>query len=174
MFDSIRRWFLLKKIKEVGHTSKLTGRNHVNPALKIAILFDGTLEEDRKTIHRLKKKLSTGDRQVSTLAFVNNKLPLDNVDYAAYNLKDVNWYGMPYGEKTETFINTEYDVMLAFIKTMEPHFEFIFATCKSKILIGPSVRSGEKYFHHITETNTHADLQKIVDDVLTTVAKVTI
>jgi hypothetical protein len=173
MIGRIRRWFLMQKIKEVAVPAKKSVRQTLNPALKIAILFDGTSEEDRKTIHKFKKQLSTGGRQIVSLAFINNKLPLDNVDYQAYNLRDVNWFGMPSGEKTNAFIQSEFDVILAFIRNMQPHFEYIFATSHSRMIIGPAVKGAEHYFHHITDTRTDTGLEVIISDIIKCVSKVT-
>lgn len=173
MIGRIRRWFLMQKIKEVVVPVKKSVRQTINPALKIAVLFDGTSEEDRKTIHKFKKQLSTGDRQVVSLAFVNNKLPLDNVDYQAYNLRDVNWFGMPASEKINAFIQSEFDVLLALIRNMEPHFEYIFATSHARLIIGPSVKGAEQYFHHITDTRTDAGLEQIIRDIMNCVGKIT-
>ena len=112
MIEKIKRWFFDKELN-VQLKNNGAVRNGVNAAASIGILFDGTLEADRKTVHKFKKQLNpSGAKQIKSLAFIQNKLPLDNIDYNAYNEKDVKWYGVPFGEKVEEFIQYNFDILI--------------------------------------------------------------
>jgi hypothetical protein len=54
-------------------------------------------------------------RSIKSLAFIDNALPFDNVDYAMHTIKkNINWYGVPFGEKVEEFIRKKFDLLISF------------------------------------------------------------
>jgi hypothetical protein len=109
MIDKIKAWFFYRDFRVDGLTNKDQNAG-LNSEQNIAVLFDGTSEEDRKKVHRFKKKLNPdGKKNIKSLAFIDNALPLDNVDYAAYNKKNIKWYGVPFGAKVEEFIQEKSD-----------------------------------------------------------------
>lgn len=172
MWQSIQRWMFDSELKKRGLPVKSTARHSVNQALRIGILFDGTDENDRKIIHKFKKQLTASGKEVRSLAFINNKLPLDNVDYNAYNLRDVNWYGIPTGDKVTQFIEKEFDVLIPVIHRMTLHFEYIIAAAKARLIIGPAVSHAERYFNLISEQNNDDNLENIIQELLSNVSKV--
>lgn len=166
MFEKIKQWFFYRDFKKNARSQAQEQRG-INPLQSICILFDGTSEDERKIVHKFKKSIS-GDngREIRSLAFIDNALPLDNIDYNAYNLKNITWTGKPFGEKIEEFINYKFDLMIILTKKMLPHFEYIVAHAQSKFLIGPSIDHAEKYFNITVDSaeneTTDDQLKKII------------
>lgn len=129
----------------------------------VIILFNGTREEDRKTVHRFKKKLTaSGASSVKSLAYIDNKLPLDNVDYAAYNKKNINWYGVPSGEKAEAFMQSPADILIVLCPEMLPHYEYIIAHSQAQFIIGPDISNSTTYFNLTVQHPTSDNLEDMV------------
>ncbi len=174
MIESIKRWFFNKDLNTRIATKSII-KDSVNTAAAIGIIFDGTSEDDRKIVHKFKKRLNpNGSKQIKSLAFIKNKLPLDNVDYNAYNQKDVKWYGVPFGEKVEEFINTNFDILIVLCEKMRPHFEFIIAHSKTKFIIGPNIDKSQQYFTFIIDSKDTAGLQSLIDKMIVSIDKIAI
>ncbi len=174
MIESIKRWFFNKDLN-LGLIAKKQIKDSINEAYTIGIIFDGTSEDDRKTVHKFKKQLNPkGNKEVKSLAFIQNKLPLDNIDYNAYNQKNVKWYGLPFGDKVEGFINSNFDILIVLCERMLPHFEFIIAHSKSNFIIGPNIEKSEQYFTFIIDIKDSIGLQTFIDRVIVSIDKIAI
>jgi hypothetical protein len=174
MIDRIKRWFFDKDLTAL-HVVKKDVKNGVNVAASIGILFDGTLEADRKTVHKFKKQLNpNGAKQIKSLAFIHNKLPLDNVDYNAYNHKDIKWYGVPFGEKVEEFIQNNFDILIVLCEKMRPHFEFIIAQSKATFIIGLNIDKSEQYFTFMVDHDDSVGLQSLINKIIVGIDKIAV
>jgi hypothetical protein len=166
MFKSIRKWLFYKAFTK-RDKKRIAPGSAVNPVRNVCILFDGTDENQRKIVHQFKKTIAVeGRSEVKSLAFVNNRLPLDNVDYAAYNLKHVNWYGIPSGEKVEAFIKFNYDMMIVLCKKMLPHYEYIIAHSEARFFVGPAITRAEQYFDLIVDLPKSGDTNELIKNVI--------
>lgn len=174
MIDKIKRWFFEKDLN-AQHKHKGSIKNGVNAGASIGILFDGTSEADRKSVHKLKKRLNpSGAKQIKSLAFIQNKLPLDNVDYNAYNQKDLKWYGVPFGEKVEEFLQSNFDILIVLCEKMRPHFEFIIAQSKANFIIGPHIDRSEQYFTFIVDNSDSVGIQTLIDKIIISIDKIAV
>ncbi len=174
MIERIKRWFFEKDLN-AQIIAKKNIKNEVNTAAVIGIIFDGTSEDDRKIVHKFKKQLNpSGNKQVKSLAFIQNKLPLDNVDYNAYNQKEVKWYGVPFGEKVEEFIQTNFDILIVLCEKMRPHFEFIIAKSQTTFVIGPNIERSEKYFTFIVDSKESKGLQNLIEKIIVGIEKIAV
>jgi hypothetical protein len=173
MIDRIKNWLFYREFdtpKHVKHTSV-----SINPVSSICILFDGTNEDDRKKVHQLKKTLNlSGKRNIKSLAFIDNSLPLDNIDYAAYNQKNVKWYGIPFGEKVEEFIHFNFDILIVLCKKMLPHYEYIIAHSEAKFIMGTALIKAEKYFNLMVDTGESQDIDDMISSVMKGAEKIAI
>ena len=173
MIEKIKNWLFYKEFdsgKHVQHTYQ-----HINPASSICILFDGTNEDDRKKVHQLKKSLNTvGNKIIKSLAFIDNSLPLDNIDYAAYNRKNVKWYGIPFGEKVEEFIHFNFDILIVLCKKMLPHYEYIIAHSEARFIVGAAINKAEKYFNLIVDTDEQKEIDELIRSIIKAVDKIAV
>lgn len=166
MINKIKDWFFYREMNQTAkkRTSRATG---INLAQRINILFDGTDEEDRKTVHKFKKQLNPNQKKtVKSLAFVNNDLPLDNVDYAAYNKKNLKWYGVPFGNKVVEFTACECDLMIVLSKNMLKHFEYIIAHSEAAFIVGPAIEHAEDYFDLIIDFGETGNLEMMIKELV--------
>ena len=173
MIDRIKNWLFYREFdtpKHVKHTSV-----SINPVSSICILFDGTNEDDRKKVHHLKKTLNlSGKRTIKSLAFIDNNLPLDNIDYSAYNQKNVKWYGIPFGEKVEEFIHLNFDILIVLCKRMLPHYEYIIAHSEAKFIMGAALNKAEKYFNLMVDMGESPDIDDMIRSILKSAEKIAI
>jgi hypothetical protein len=166
MFDKIKN-ILFYRAFHVKAKEKVQKPIVYNKGGNIIILFNGTQEEDRKTVHRLKKKLTvSGASSVKSLAFVDNALPLDNVDYAAYNRKNITWYGVPSGDKVDTFIQVPADILIVLCTEMLPHYEYIIAHTQAQFIIGPDILKATHYFNLTVQYPESDNLEDMVGAIL--------
>lgn len=174
MIEKIKEWFFYKDFK-VKQRAQNNAKIEINPEQSITILFDGTNEDDRKTVHRFKKKLNPdGKKNIKSLAYINNALPLDNVDYAAYNHKNLKWYGVPFGQKVEEFIIEQSDLLIILCKEMKPYFEYIIAHSPSKFKVGADINKAEKYFDLIIECENKSDIDNICQSIIKGIEKISV
>jgi len=164
MLNHIKRWFFNKNLPKPIRKQKSFG---LNPQKSVAILFNGTSEEDRKAVHAFKKRIkNSGAITVKSLAFINNKLPLDNIDYAAYNLKNVNWYGLPSGEKVEEFMSGPWDIVIFLGDTLENHYEYILKNINASFIIGNAIKDAETFFDLTVDTQNSKDMAKKINTII--------
>lgn len=174
MFENLKSWMLYK---EFAKDARPYGRHTtgINAVQSVCILFDGTDEVERKTVHKFKKKLAPdGKRSVRSLAFINNSLPLDNMDYAAYNLKNIKWFGMPFGEKVDEFLQYNYDILIVLCKKMLPHYEYIIAHSKAHFAIGPSIDKASKYFDITVQMESNDSTDQLISKIIESIDKISI
>lgn len=174
MIEQIKQWFLYREFKVIKKP-QTASMPKVNSGHQISILFNGTTEDDRKIIHKLKKILnSSGQKQIKSFAFIDNTLPLDNVDYDAYNHLNIKWYGLPFGPKIDEFIQQHSDIFLVLCERMLPHYEYIIAHANADFIIGPNIDKSEKYFSLIIDTLGKPGLSALIDKIILNTDKISI
>ena len=174
MIGKIKEWFFYKNF-QYNIELKKDRSPGLNSEQNITILFDGTSEEDRKKVHRFKKKLNPdAKKSIKSLAYLDNAFPLDNVDYAAYNKKNINWYGVPFGAKVEEFIQEKSDLLLVLCKEMLPHYEYIIAHSQARFKAGADIKKSEKYFDLIIECVHKEEIERICDAIVKAVDKIAV
>lgn len=171
MIKNIKKYLFYKAFEHIQVKRKV-GINKID---SVCILFDGTDENERKIIHKFKKLINpSGSKIVKSLAFINNRLALDNVDYDAYNLKDVNWYGIPKSDKTDTFIKYEFDLLIVLCKKMLPHFEYIIAHSNTRFIVGPSITRSTQYFHMTVDSQDIDDTNELIQKFIKAIETISI
>ncbi len=174
MLHRIRKWFFYRAFN-LQDKKKVRRHGQVNPMKSVCILFDGTDEAQRKQVHQFKKAINRdGQTEVKSLAFINNRLHLENVDYAAYNLKDINWYGVPSGEKVQTFIQYNYDLMIVLCKKMLPQYEYIIAHSEAQFKVGAAIKRAEHYFDLIVDMPESKDTGALINNIMKAVSLVSV
>jgi len=173
MLTGIKNWFFYNAFKRTERPKGLDNRG-INPLHSICILFDGTLESDLNSVKKFKKLLSIGNRSIQSLAFIATQDSMDNIDYPAYNLKNISWYGLPTGEKVSEFTQFKGDILIVLCTSLLPHFEYIIAHSECKFVIGPSIKKSEKYFDIIVALSDEDQTEQLINKVLTAIDKIAI
>lgn len=174
MFEKIKEWFFYREFT-TKRRKDTSNQISVNFERSICILFDGTDENDRKSVYKFKKLLNnTENKIIKSLAFIDNSLPLDNVDYAAYNHKNIKWTGVPFGEKVDEFVNYNFDLLIVLCKKMLPHFEYIISHSAALFVVGPDLNKSEKYFNLIIENNNDENINQLCQSIIKGIDKISI
>lgn len=141
MISSIKRmagsYFLNKKLSRMRRSKKLI---NLHSAGTIGIVYSVTDEESFNTVKKLVKDLTSRQRQVMALGFVNRK-SIPNYCVAAgsgyhFSLADLNWYGGPRNAYIAEFINTEFDILIDL--NLERFYveDYITSLSKAKFKVG--------------------------------------
>ena len=103
-FKNIKRFLYLKKLRFDAKSLAKTPREMLNirHAKRIGILFDASHAEDIITVTKYAESLSQKNKEVSILAFQNNK-EKENNDPRFFNQLDINWFNIPSHEKIDNF-----------------------------------------------------------------------
>lgn len=104
----------------------------------IGIVFDATIAENRDVINRFADELRSKGKKVRLLAFFNDKHPHEGTPYPYFNLKELNWYGMPKPEvaAVHDFIKQPFDMLYAAYFGETPALDFITAANKAHFKTG--------------------------------------
>ncbi|HRO07447.1 MAG TPA: hypothetical protein PK611_02620 [Saprospiraceae bacterium] len=166
MIKGIKKWLFYRSFT-VDSRRNVQQTHSVNQLKTVGVLFDGTSESERKLVHQFKKYISQSGRvEVKSLAFVDNRLPLDNVDYAAFNRTDINWYGIPSGDKVSEFIKNNFDLLIILTRKMLPQYEYIIAHSTAKFKVGPSIKRAENYLELIVDLPGDHNTELLQNNIL--------
>jgi hypothetical protein len=167
LIDTIKGWMLSTKMPKA---KKQASGGSINELRNIGIIYDATSEAHRGEILNWTKNLA--GRQITTLGFYNNKIPLGNEILPTYCLKDMNWYDLPASPQIDAFTKNTYDMVIFASQQMKPHMAYILANTKSKMSAGPDLNGALKYFDLIVEMSTNPTPNSIISDIITAINKV--
>jgi hypothetical protein len=102
---------------------------------KVAIIFEATQFENRKSVEIFVEKLRAQGKYVSVLAYFRGKTQ-PSMPYKYFNSKQVDWKGIPSGFEVERFLNETYDVLYALYLGENSPLEYLSACTKAHFKIG--------------------------------------
>jgi hypothetical protein len=170
-FDNIKRsianYVLNKKLGKLKREKKLVNLHH---AVNIGILYNVTSQTTFQIVKTLVKDLTTRQRQVMALGFVNRK-SIPNYCIAAnsgyhFNLRDLNWYGAPKNDYIHEFINKEFDILIDLSLDDVFVFNYISGLSRSKFKVG---RHNDNYldcFDLMIKMEPNASLEAFIEQVV--------
>jgi hypothetical protein len=149
-----------------------TGISHITTierAKHIAILYDATFIEQEQPIHRYISELKNAGKKVYTIGFVDmDKLP-GNKKFSLQSdfcwHEKMNAFSLPHKPAFETFINTEFDLLLNFYTKPILPLLALSAFSKSKFKAGPLFEDGLNYFDAMIQTENSQSLQHLINDI---------
>lgn len=137
---------LIKRIKLRGFKKRLKQdlvgfdrqRKLPNGAKTIGILFEATSAEHREIINQLAEELRAKGKKVRLLGFFNDKQPHEGTPYAYFNLKELNWYGLPKKETVAItdFIKQPFDILYSLYFGEKNILDYITALNKAHFKTG--------------------------------------
>jgi hypothetical protein len=135
--SSTGNYFLGKRIRSLRRSKKLI---NLHSAEAIGIVYTVSSQEVFDMVKRLVKELTSRQRQVMALGFVNRKT-IPNYCIAAnsgyhFSLTDLNWYGAPRNAYIAEFMNKEFDILIDL--NLENYFvtNYITSLSKAKFKVG--------------------------------------
>jgi len=164
---SVANYTLKKKLGKLKRTKKCI---NLHQAVNIGILYNVTSQTTFQIVKTLVKDLTTRQRQVMALGFVNRK-SIPNYCIAAnsgyhFNLRDLNWYGAPKNDYIHEFINKEFDILIDLSLDDVFVFKYISGLSRSKFKVG---RHNDNYmdcFDLMIKMEPNASLEAFIEQVI--------
>jgi hypothetical protein len=134
---SVANYILNKKLGKLNREKKLV---NLHSARTIGILYNVNSQTTFQIVKTLVKELTSRQRQVMAIGFVNRK-SIPNYCIAAnsgyhFNLRDLNWYGAPKNDYIHEFINKEFDILIDLSLDDVFVFKYISGLSRSKFKVG--------------------------------------
>ncbi len=115
-------------------------------AKSIGILFNATHSISFEIVKNLVKEISSRDRDVFVLGFVDSKQMIDHYLYRKgfefFTLNELNWFDKPEGEVVADFIKREFDILINLNLEDSYPIRYILSSSKAHFKVG-------------RQTNTH-------------------
>ena len=130
----VREYFLQKMIRKIDLRRQTVT---YNSAQTIGVLFDATELSHRERIIQFSEDLKSKDKKVKLLGFFNNKQEVSNFPFNAFNKNDIDWLMRPKGEVVQSFMNTDFDLLIGVYEGNNLPLEYIAALSKAHLRVGP-------------------------------------
>ena len=160
--NSLRRRLHHRILKKKFNTAKIFSKIMPDEAKTIAVIFDATKVETRKTIETFVQKLRNKGKRVTLFAFFNGK-EKPSLAFNFFNKKEVNWYGIPKGETVNKFLNETFDLLYCLFNGEHLPLEYIGAMTQSHFKVGPYTDDLIRYDLMIDTENI--DLQDFIHNI---------
>lgn len=164
--ENIRQFLYFKKLRFDAKplASKPREMINLNQATRIGILFNATSADDIITVTKYAESLIQMGKQVSLLAFQNNK-DKENNDTRFFNKLNVNWFHIPKSDKIAAFHKKKFDILIcAFVDECLP-LEYIVATSDAKFRVGAFCDAKTNYYELMINTNKNRSLKYLLDQI---------
>lgn len=167
MKESVGKFLFKNRLKQLRRRKQLV---NLNQAKTICIAYNVTSQAAFRTVKTMVKELTTKQRQVMALGFINRK-SIPNYCVAAnsgyyFNQRDLNWYGGPKNDYIKELINKEFDILIDL--TLEDVFvlQYVTGLSRSKLKVGRYSKTHENYFDLMISLKKTATLEEFIDHVL--------
>ncbi len=167
MKENVGRFLFKSRLMQVRRKKQLV---NLHEAKTICIVYSVTSQEAFRTVKTMVKDLTTKQRQVMALGFINRK-SIPNYCVAAnagyyFNLSDLNWYGGPKNDYIKELINKQFDILIDL--TLEDVFvlQYVSGLSRSKLKVGRYSKIHENYFDLMINLKKTATLEDFIDHVL--------
>lgn len=174
MVQKIQTYILNKESMHIGQEIRRKRLGGLNRCLQVGILFNATKEEDRGKIYRFKKDRLFGiSTQFFTLGFIDNSLNIEDIEYSAFNKKNIDWLGRPKGKKVEDFLAQTFDILISFIDVYHIPSLHIINRCDARLKIGLSPMAHPLTFDVLVEGNCNEGLDRSLSNFKTVWSQIT-
>ena len=167
MKENVGKFLFKSRLKLVKRRKQLV---NLHEAKTICIAYNVTSQEAFRTVKTMVKDLTTKQRQVMALGFINRE-SIPNYCVAAnsgyyFNQRDLNWYGGPKNDYIKELINKEFDILIDL--TLEDVFvlQYVSGLSRSKLKVGRYSKTHENYFDLMINLKKTATLEDFIDHVL--------
>lgn len=162
----IKKFLYLKKLRFDAKSNAKITREMINikHANRIGILFNASSADDIITVTKYAESLSNDDKDISILAFQNNKNK-ETDDPRFINQLNVNWFHIPSSEKIDNFHKMKFDILIcAFVDECLP-LEYIAATSDAKFRVGAFSDAKTNYFELMINTQKDHTLKYLLEQI---------
>ncbi len=163
----VANYVLNKKLSRLSRDKKLV---NLHNARTIGILYNVNSQTTFQIVKTLVKELTSRQRQVMAIGFVNRK-SIPNYCIAAnsgyhFNLRDLNWYGAPKNDYIHEFINKEFDILIDLSLDDLFVFKYISGLSRSKFKVGRHNDNYLECFDLMIKMEPSATLEAFIEQVI--------
>jgi hypothetical protein len=164
---SVANYVLKKKLSHLTRDKKLV---NLHSARTIGIIYNVNSQTTFQIVKTLVKELTSRQRQVVALGFVNRK-SIPNYCIAAnsgyhFNLKDLNWFGAPNNDYIREFINKEFDILIDLSLDDLFVFKYISGLSRSKFKVGLHSDAHLDCFDLMIKMDQTASLESFIEQII--------
>jgi len=165
--QSVGEYVFNRRLEKMQRNRKLI---NLNEARTVVIVYDVINQDLFRKIKTLVRELSTRDRQVMALGFVNrNSIP--NYCVAAnsgyyFDLRDLNWFGAPKNDYIKEFIKKEFDILIDL--TMDDIFvtRYISGLSRSKFKVGRYNPGKEPFYDLMIDLKKNSNIDEFIEHAI--------
>lgn len=116
-------------------------------AKNIVVLFPADDANDRKAVDKWRDGFRKSGVKVKFTGYFTQPIGETDFGFPAVTSKNLNWYGVPQGAPVEAFRALECDVLLRLGPTEHKELDFLAATKKARLRVGPYQPDAETPYH---------------------------
>ena len=164
--ENIKQFLYFKKLRFDAKAFASKPRDMVNldKANRIGILFDASSADDIITVSKYAESLSRLGKDVTILAYQDNKLK-ENNDARFFNNLSINWFYVPKSKKIDDFHQRKFDILIcALIDECLP-LEYIVATSDAKFRVGAFSDAKTNYYELMINTKQNQSLKYLLEQI---------
>ncbi|MEL6276769.1 MAG: hypothetical protein AAFQ37_06135 [Bacteroidota bacterium] len=111
----------------------------VNPdtAKTIAILFPADSVDDRKTVEAYRQARKQSGLRTELLGYFTKHVGNSSFGFDHFSNKDLNWYGIPGGERVEKFLERPCDLLMCLGNAGHKQLDFLASLKDAGLRVGP-------------------------------------
>lgn len=168
---------LLEKIKDSFFMSVIEQRSsdlkpnraltNLSTAKTFGIIYNSTESGNDIAATKIAEWLRNKGKEVSVIGYMNDKKISSKEDVEIFNVYDVNWYGVPKSDKTKSFCNQEFDVLLCGITEENRPLEYIAYMSKAKCRVGPYLPKKVEAFELMVNAEKGIHLKSMLEKMIT-------
>ncbi len=164
---SAANYVLRKKLGKMNRDKKMV---NLHNARTIGIIYNVNSQTTFQIVKTLVKDLTSRQRQVMAIGFVNRK-SIPNYCIAAnsgyhFNLRDLNWYGAPKNDYVHEFINKEFDILIDLSLDDLFIFKYIAGLSRSKFKVGRHNDAHLDCFDLLIKMEPNVSLEALIEQII--------
>ena len=135
-------------------------------AKTFGIIYDSTLPGNDIAATKIAEWLRNKGKEVTVLGYLHEKEITSKEDVEIFNLKDVNWYGVPKTDRVKKFCDTHFDVLLCGITDDNRPLDYIAYMSKAKCRVGPYIQGKTGAFELMVNIEKGLNLKTALEKMI--------
>ncbi len=140
----------------------------------IGILYDDIHIDNLQEMSQIINRWTKSGKRIETFSFVDVKeFEEDSNPDNKICRKDINWYGLPKGEKVDRFTQKKFDILITINPNKTKHLHYLNAASKAKFKIG-LLPDELEFYNLMIDCPKNDSIKKIFSDIQITLDKLAI
>lgn len=133
-------------------------------AQTVGVLFDATKAQDRNVVREYVRQLEEQGKKAIVFAFLDEKMPDNNLPYKHFSRKDLDWLKRPKDDAIQGFTRQPFDFLINLYTVEKPELSYVSALSQAHLRIGPYTDHTHSYDLMI-ETSGEKDLRFFIRQI---------